>query len=275
MSRLHSVFPGLPLPRFASQPLPLPSPIPTPEQLRSIPILLEPSPADTFEPRFVINRARTYTVVGGSKPFVELTPEQQTFLAPSYQVIQTVAKRLSDQGYAVLTGGCPGIPHHAAWAAAPENSYVIHVSNPDWLHLKNDREGQAGGLYRPFASVDTGVARTQAFNRNSRVMIVAPGGIGTLEEIAVTLNNMYYGLPDAPDFVVFLDRQYYGALDRLFNQMIQSGMAKDRLKDKYAFVDVAPDRLEESVQAVMGYVTGALRPQQNQQPTYGNLLLRA
>jgi uncharacterized protein (TIGR00730 family) len=136
---------------------------------------------------------------------------------PHYALAEQVAARLADAGYAVITGGGPGIMEAGNKGACQAGGVSIGL-----------------GIELPFEQglnewVDLGInfryffARKTMFVKYSQGFVVLPGGFGTLDELfeALTLvqTSKVTGFP-----VVLMGREYWsGLLAWLWSTMATTG----------------------------------------------------
>src|SRR5512139_4331378 len=137
---------------------------------------------------------------------------------PSYALAAEVGRLLAESGYAVITGGGPG---------------VMEAANKGAFEAKGTSVGL--GIELPFETglneyVDLGInfryffARKTMFLKYSEGFIVLPGGFGTLDELfeAVTLAQTQK-VTQFP--VVLMGTSYWqGLIDWLRNQALAAGM---------------------------------------------------
>jgi uncharacterized protein (TIGR00730 family) len=102
---------------------------------------------------------------------------------PYYQLAETIARKLSDTGFSVISGGGPGIMEAA-------NKGAFHGRSPSvGLNIELPHE-QAANDYQDIAlSFRHFFARKYMFVRFASAYVVMPGGFGTLDELleAMTL----------------------------------------------------------------------------------------
>ena len=136
---------------------------------------------------------------------------------PHYALAEQVAARLADAGYAVITGGGPGIMEAGNKGACQAGGVSVGL-----------------GIELPFEQglnewVDLGInfryffARKTMFVKYSQGFVVLPGGFGTLDELfeALTLvqTSKVTGFP-----VVLMGREYWsGLLAWLWSTMATTG----------------------------------------------------
>lgn len=160
---------------------------------------------------------------------------------PHYEVAVEVGRRLVEAGYAVVTGGGPGIMEAANKGAKEAGGLSIGL-----------------GIELPFEQgmndyVDLGVnfryffARKTMFVKYSEGFVVLPGGFGTLDELfeALTLVQTHKVIQFP---IVLVGRDYWaGLLDWLGRTVEPHGMVSAPDVELLRLVDTA----EEAVQAVL------------------------
>lgn len=160
---------------------------------------------------------------------------------PHYEVAVEVGRRLVEAGYAVVTGGGPGIMEAANKGAKEAGGLSIGL-----------------GIELPFEQgmndyVDLGVnfryffARKTMFVKYSEGFVVLPGGFGTLDELfeALTLVQTHKVIQFP---IVLVGREYWaGLLDWLGRTVEPHGMVSAPDVELLRLVDTA----EEAVQAVL------------------------
>ena len=126
---------------------------------------------------------------------------------PYYEQARTLARRLAEEGYSVVTGGGPGIMEAANRGAAEANGNSVglnitlpfeQASNPYATHKME---------FRYF------FCRRVMFVKESSGVVVMPGGLGTLDEffevITLKQTGKIRGLP-----IILFGRSYWqGLLD--------------------------------------------------------------
>jgi hypothetical protein len=98
-----------------------------------------------------------------------------------YQLAMQIARKLSDAGFAVISGGGPGIMEAANQGAHAGKSPSVGL-NIELPHEQSGNQWQDISLrFRHFFT------RKVTFVKNSDAVIVMPGGFGTLDELAEVL----------------------------------------------------------------------------------------
>ncbi len=135
-----------------------------------------------------------------------------------YRTTVELARRLSDAGFAVISGGGPGIMEAANRGAHAGRSPSIGLN----IQLPMESSGN------PYQDVSLGFrhffARKVAFAKYATAFVAVPGGFGTLDELAEVLTliqtRMGRRIP-----VILVDGGYWrGLLDWIREQMLGNGL---------------------------------------------------
>lgn len=140
---------------------------------------------------------------------------------PYYVKAERIARLLSDAGFAVISGGGPGLMEAANRGAFAGKSPAIGL-NILLPHEKGGNEFQDVGFdFRYF------FARKMMFVRFASAYVVLPGGFGTLDELfeAVTLIQTTKIQP-FPVILAGEDDYWDGLLDWLRNTVVGRGKAR-------------------------------------------------
>lgn len=160
--------------------------------------------------------------------------------ADAYQLGVRIGRRAAEAGFAVITGGGPGIMEAANRGACEAGgvSVGLGIELPHEAGLNDYVE--LGINFRYF------FVRKTMFVKYSTGFIVLPGGFGTLDELfeALTLVQTQKVRSFA---VVLVGRDYWGGMvDWLRNSMVRDGNIHADDLELFSVVDTA----EEAVQAV-------------------------
>ncbi|ALG69390.1 TIGR00730 family Rossman fold protein [Beggiatoa leptomitoformis] len=126
---------------------------------------------------------------------------------PYCQLAEKIAKELSDAGFAIISGGGPGIMEAANKGAFAGNSPSIGLN----ISLPHE---QSANAYQDIAlNFRHFFARKVMFVRYSSAYVVLPGGFGTLDELAEVLTLVQtHKIPRIPIILVY--REFWqGLLD--------------------------------------------------------------
>ena len=159
------------------------------------------------------------TVAGIARPAVSIFGSARVSEShPAYQAAVEVGRRFAESGFAVVTGGGPGVME-AANRGAKEGGGVSIGFNIELPH----EQGTNGYLdvsltFRHF------YVRKTMFVKAAEGFVIFPGGFGTLDELfeALTLiqTGKVFHFP-----VVLFDSEYWGVLvDWLESRLLAEGM---------------------------------------------------
>lgn len=137
---------------------------------------------------------------------------------PYYQICVDLARRLSDEGFAVISGGGPGIME-AANKGAYEGSSPSVGLNIELPHEQRSNPWQNISLtFRHF------FARKVAFVKYADAYVVFPGGFGTMDEVSEVLTLMQTGKSRRIPVILVGTSFWSGLLEWIRTQMAGNGM---------------------------------------------------
>jgi uncharacterized protein (TIGR00730 family) len=137
---------------------------------------------------------------------------------PYYQVCVDVAKRLSDEGFAVISGGGPGIMEAANKGAFQGASASVGL-NIELPHEQTSNPWQNIALnFRHF------FARKVAFVKYADAYVVFPGGFGTMDELMEVLTLMQTGKIKRIPVILVGTNFWQGFLDWIKTQMSDANL---------------------------------------------------
>ena len=137
---------------------------------------------------------------------------------PYYRVAEDIAKRLSEAGFSVISGGGPGIMEAA-------NKGAFEGASPSvGLNIQLPHE-QSGNKYQDIShTFQHFFARKVMFVKLSCAFVMMPGGFGTLDELMEVLTLVQTGkIRKVP--VILVDSTFWkGLLDWIRGQLLADGM---------------------------------------------------
>jgi uncharacterized protein (TIGR00730 family) len=138
--------------------------------------------------------------------------------SPVYAAARTVGRRFAEEGWAVITGGGPGVME-AANRGAKEGGGLSVGFNIDLPH----EQGSNGYLDISYTFKHF-YARKVCFVKPAEGFVIFPGGFGTLDELFEALTLIQTG--KAQNFpVVLIDTDYWDEMiDWIKGEMLQDGM---------------------------------------------------
>lgn len=157
---------------------------------------------------------------------------------PYYQLTEVLAKRLSDAGFSVVSGGGPGLMEAAnkgAYAGAKGLSAGLNIQLPHEQH---------GNPYQDI-SIDFRhfFSRKVMFRKYAQACVVMPGGFGTLDELIETLTLIQTGKSRRIPVILVGSRFWGGLVEWFKDQLVGNGTIH---RDDLALFSVVDD-----VEAVM------------------------
>jgi uncharacterized protein (TIGR00730 family) len=135
-----------------------------------------------------------------------------------YALCVDIARRLSDAGYAVISGGGPGIMEAANKGAYDGASPSVGLN----IELPHEQHGNAWQdislSFRHF------FARKVAFVKYADAYVVLPGGFGTLDELTEALTLMQTGKSRLMPVILVGSQFWAGLIDWIKTRLIDDGM---------------------------------------------------
>jgi uncharacterized protein (TIGR00730 family) len=135
-----------------------------------------------------------------------------------YALALDIARRMSDAGFAVMSGGGPGIMEAANKGAFEGRSASIG------LNIELPREQASNAWQNISISFRHFFARKVAFVKYADAYIVLPGGFGTLDELTEALTLMQTGKSRRIPIILVGTTFWAGLVEWLQQQMVGKGM---------------------------------------------------
>ena len=141
------------------------------------------------------------------------TPEH-----PYYAVAEEIARRLSDSGFSVISGGGPGIMEAV-------NKGAFEGASPSvGLNIQLPHE-QGSNAYQDIShTFQHFFARKVMFVKLSRAFVMMPGGFGTLDELMEVLTLVQTGKIRKVPVILVNSAYWKGLLDWIRGQLLADGM---------------------------------------------------
>jgi uncharacterized protein (TIGR00730 family) len=159
---------------------------------------------------------------------------------PYFTTARTIARKLSDAGFSVISGGGPGIMQAANQGAhagrAPAIGLNIGLPNEQTSNQYQDIEIN----FRYF------FARKMMFVRFASAYVVLPGGYGTLDELSECLTLVQTGKSRRIPIILVGRAYWQGLLDWLSDTVATEGMIGEHDIDLMRVID-DPDAVVEAI----------------------------
>lgn len=159
---------------------------------------------------------------------------------PDYVLCVDIARRLSDAGFAVISGGGPGIMAAANKGAFEGKSPSVGL-NIELPHEQGRNVWQNISLnFRHF------FARKVAFVKYADAYVIMPGGFGTLDEFSEALTLIQTKKSRRIPLILVGTRYWRGLLDWFRDHMVQDGMIDKHDLDLIQLID-EPANIVEAI----------------------------
>ena len=159
---------------------------------------------------------------------------------PYFTTARAIARKLSDAGFSVISGGGPGIMQAANQGAhagrAPAIGLNIGLPNEQSSNQYQDIEIN----FRYF------FARKMMFVRFASAYVVLPGGYGTLDELSECLTLVQTGKSRRIPIILVGSAYWQGLLDWLSDTVAAEGMIGEHDIDLMRVID-DPDAVVEAI----------------------------
>jgi hypothetical protein len=159
---------------------------------------------------------------------------------PYYALTEEIARRLSDAGFSVISGGGPGIMEAA-------NKGAYYGKSPSvGLNILLPRE-QSGNPYQDVSQhFRHFFARKMMFVKHATAFVVMPGGFGTLDELTEALTLIQTGKTRKIP-VILVGRAFWaGLLSWIKTTLVDEGMISPTDVDLIQVYD-APGEIVEAI----------------------------
>lgn len=157
-----------------------------------------------------------------------------------YATARAIARKLSDAGFSVISGGGPGLMQAANQGAYEGRSPAVGLN----IILPNE---QSGNRYQDISlSFSYFFARKMMFARFASAYVVLPGGYGTLDELSECLTLVQTGKGHRIPIILVGARFWGGLLDWMRDRQVGEGMISAADIDLMKVID-EPDAVVEAI----------------------------
>lgn len=165
-----------------------------------------------------------------------------------YQATVDIAKRFVEEGFAVISGGGPGIMEAANRGATNGKSIGLNIELPH-EQVPNPYQNQPLD-FRYFFT------RKVMFLKYSMGYICMPGGFGTLDETFESLTLLQTGRISKMPIVLFGSEFWQGLVDWMQAQLVKKGLID---QSDFSLFTVTDD-IEEAVAIIVKHARGRQQP---------------
>lgn len=157
---------------------------------------------------------------------------------PYYALTEEIARKLSDAGFSVVSGGGPGLMEAANKGAYAGKSPSVGL-NIQLPHEQAPNEFQNIALtFQHF------FARKVMFVKYAKAYVVMPGGFGTLDELVEALTLIQTGKSVRMPIILVQRSFWAGLLDWFTHTLVREAVISAEDLDLFTVVDTADEVLE-------------------------------
>jgi len=150
---------------------------------------------------------------------------------PHYLLAEDIARRLSDSGFSVVSGGGPGIMEAANKGAFAGKSPSVGLNIMLPTEQSANEYQDITLLFRHFFT------RKVMFVKYASAYVVLPGGFGTLDEVAEILTLVQTERSRRIP-IIFVDKKFWGGLlDWFSSTMVETGTITQEDLDLFVVLD--------------------------------------
>jgi len=157
---------------------------------------------------------------------------------PYYQLAEEIANKLSDAGFAVVSGGGPGIMEAVNKGASNGKSPSVGVN----IELPFE---QIGNAYQDLSlNFQHFFARKVMFIKYAKAYVVMPGGFGTLDELIEALTLIQTGKSVRMPVILVHSPFWEGLIDWFKTTLVDEGVISPDDLNLFSVVDNADDVID-------------------------------
>jgi uncharacterized protein (TIGR00730 family) len=157
---------------------------------------------------------------------------------PYYALTEEVARKLSDAGFTVISGGGPGIMEAANKGAFAGKSPSVG------LNISLPHEQAANAYQNVSLTFQHFFARKVMFVKYAKAYVVMPGGFGTLDELVEALTLIQTGKSTRMP-IILVHRPFWDGLVQWFkDRLVAEGMIDPQDLSLFTVVDTADQVLD-------------------------------
>lgn len=181
---------------------------------------------------------------------------------PYYLLTEEIARKLSDSGFSVISGGGPGIMEAANKGAYYGKSPSVGVN------IRLPMEQSANEYQNLSLSFQHFFARKVMFIKYAKAYVVMPGGFGTLDEVIEALTLIQTGKSVRMPIVMVGKKFWVGLIDWFKSTLVKEGMISPEDLNLFTVADNADEVVEHIFQY---YEKSGFEPTEEEQEIKLNL----
>jgi uncharacterized protein (TIGR00730 family) len=157
-----------------------------------------------------------------------------------YMLTESIARKLSDAGFAVISGGGPGVMEAANKGAffGKSPSVGLNIQLPHEQHTNSYQD--VSQTFRHF------FARKVMFVKFASAYVVMPGGFGTLDELMEALTLVQTGKTRRIPIILVQSTFWGGLVDWFRDRLVGEGMISPEDMDLIQVID-EPDQVVDAI----------------------------
>lgn len=159
---------------------------------------------------------------------------------PYYALTETIARKLSDAGFSVISGGGPGVMEAANKGAFEGKSPSVG------LNIQLPHEQKANHYQDISQSFRHFFARKYMFVRFASAYVVMPGGFGTLDELLEALTLIQTGKGRKIPLILVCSDFWKGLVEWFKDKLVSEGMINPDDMELIQVID-DPDQIVEAI----------------------------
>jgi hypothetical protein len=183
--------------------------------------------------------------VAGFEQLSQIQPSVSIFgsarIAPGhryYALTEEIARKLSDAGFAVVSGGGPGLMEAANKGAYAGKSPSVGLN----IHLPHEQ--RPNEFQNVCLSFQHFFARKVMFVKYAKAYVVMPGGFGTLDEVIEALTLIQTGKSTRMPIILVHRPFWTGMVDWFRDTLVREGMIGADDLELFSVVDSAEEVLD-------------------------------
>ncbi len=150
---------------------------------------------------------------------------------PLYETTRAVARKLSEAGYGIITGGGPGLME------AGNRGATEGIGHSVGLHINLPNEQQCNEYVRTRCNFHYFFVRKFMFVKYAMAYVAMPGGMGTIDELSEAFVLCQTGRTKPFPIILYGSEFWSGLLDWLKSSMVNGGFIREEELDMLVVLD--------------------------------------